>query len=70
MLWEKYNTNYHNMTKILSTFILAMLLITGCRFLSQKQKRSEGTTENDIYEYFVAPVSSDNPRNSEADIIE
>ena len=58
------------MTKIITSAVLSVFLITGCRFSAQKDKKDEGSRENDTYEYFVAPVGPENPRNSEADIIE
>lgn len=58
------------MTKIITSVVLSVFLITGCRFSAQKDKKDEGSRENDTYEYFVAPVGPENPRNSEADIIE
>jgi sialidase-1 len=49
-------------------FILtAMLLAGGCKNNSNKISTAKA---GDVYEFFVAPVGQDNPRNSEAAIIQ
>lgn len=50
------------------------LLFSGCKNSSQKDQSEgndaiTGASQKDTFEYFVAPATKENPRNSEADIV-
>ncbi len=49
--------------------LLSLVIITGCRNRSSSAKAKPDAKSDDTYEYFVAPVGPENPRNSEAAII-
>lgn len=57
-----------NKIYIFSIFI-SLLLSLGCKNLSERRKESLSIKQTNIYEYFVAPVGTRNPRNSEAAIV-
>lgn len=57
------------MNKIFTFCVFVLLLLSsGCKNCSQKNNGVTEAKQNDIYEYFVAPVGPRNPRNSEAAI--
>lgn len=57
-----------DMMKI-SALCLLILIGSGCKSRSERNKRAAEAKQNDTYEYFVAPVGTRNPRNTEAAII-
>lgn len=58
------------MNKIIAIWSLLSLFIgSGCQNRSSKTKDNADIKPDDAYEYFVAPVGAQNPRNSEAAII-
>ena len=58
------------MNKIIAIWALYTLVISsGCQYRSERAKGSAAVKPDDTYEYFVAPVGQQNPRNSEAAIV-
>jgi sialidase-1 len=58
------------MNKIVTTWVLLLLVLSsGCQNRYVRAKGSKDVKPDDTYEYFVAPVGPQNPRNSEAAII-
>jgi sialidase-1 len=58
------------MNKIIpSIALLSLIIISGCRQRSDSVKAKADAKSDYTYDYFVAPVGPQNPRNSEAAII-
>ena len=58
------------MNRIISIWLLSsLIIISGCRNKPGSVKESAAVKPDDTYEYFIAPVGPDNPRNSEAAIV-
>jgi sialidase-1 len=58
------------MNKITAILVLlSLVILSGCRNRSESTKPTAVVKPDDTYEYFVAPVGPQNPRNSEAAII-
>jgi sialidase-1 len=57
--------------KKLFTFcvLVSLLLSSGCKNRSERNKMGASVKQNDTYEYFVAPAGPQNNRNSESAII-
>lgn len=53
----------------ISAFFLLILIGSGCKSRSERNKKVAELKQSNIYQYFVAPVGPQNPRNSEAAII-
>lgn len=49
--------------------LVSLLLCSGCKNSSERNKTDASIKQNDIYEYFVAPAGPQNNRNSESAII-
>lgn len=74
MQLSKRNTGIGNLFHLpdmmkISVLCLLMLIGSGCKSRPERNKRVTELKQNDTYEYFVAPVGTQNPRNTEAAII-
>jgi len=74
MQLSKRNTGIGNLFHLpdmmkISVLCLLMLIGSGCKSRPERNMRVTELKQNDTYEYFVAPVGTQNPRNTEAAII-
>jgi hypothetical protein len=58
------------MNKMTFIWVLSSLIVSsGCQNRTGKAKDNSAVKPEETYEYFIAPVGPDNPRNSEAAIV-
>lgn len=74
MQLNKWNTAIENFFQLserikILVFCLLILICSGCKSRIERNLRFTEIKQDEIYEFFVAPVGIHNPRNSEAAII-